>query len=89
MLLRGVVVVLLIAMAFLAGIAWMRSSSHEPVTASPPTAEESAPEATAPEAATDPGLTGLSGGASAINLGAPGAPPGVGDVAAALARLAS
>jgi heptosyltransferase-1 len=39
--------------------------------------------------ATDPGLTGLSGGASAVNLGVPGAPPEVGAVAAALARLAS
>ncbi len=39
--------------------------------------------------ATDPGLTGLSGGARAVNLGAPCAPPDVRDVAAALARLAA
>ena len=38
--------------------------------------------------ATDPGLTGLAGGAGAVNLGGRGTPPGVADVAAALARIA-
>jgi heptosyltransferase-1 len=38
--------------------------------------------------ATDPRLTGLEGG-NAVNLGGPGAPPDVADVAAALARIAS
>jgi heptosyltransferase-1 len=39
--------------------------------------------------ATDPGLTGLAGGAEAVNLGGRGTPPGVADVAAALARIAT
>ncbi len=39
--------------------------------------------------ATDPARTGLHGGAAAVNLGAPGAPPGVDDVAAALGAAGS
>ncbi len=34
--------------------------------------------------ATDPAATGLHGGAHAVNLGRPGAPPSVGEVLAAL-----
>jgi heptosyltransferase-1 len=37
--------------------------------------------------ATSPAATGLYGCARAVNLGAPGAPPGASEVAAALARL--
>jgi heptosyltransferase I len=39
--------------------------------------------------ATDPRLTGLAGGANAVNLGGPGAPPEVAEVAATLARITS
>ena len=61
MMVRVFAVVLLIAMAFLAGVAWMRSSSHETPTAAtspaPAPAGESAPVMEAPpEAAAGPGL---------------------------------
>ncbi len=58
MTLRAIVVVLLVGMAFLAGVAWMRSSSHDASTAAPPASgSEPAPVVAAPpEAAAGPGL---------------------------------
>jgi hypothetical protein len=60
MMVRVFAVVLLIAMAFLGGMAWMKSSTHEPPPVVPPTNEPQMPGsgsgAPAAEAPTDPGL---------------------------------